>query len=53
MPKVKEFIHRATWAMGTPERKKLEEFFKDHIRPHVPLAQMFHFLTETNVKRHG
>ncbi|HMO36317.1 MAG TPA: hypothetical protein PKA06_09760 [Gemmatales bacterium] len=28
LPKVKEFIHRATWAMGTPERKKLTDLFK-------------------------
>lgn len=27
-PKAREFIHRATWAMGTPERKKLDEVFK-------------------------
>jgi hypothetical protein len=45
LPKAREFIHRATWAMGTPERKKLEEFFKehssrDHKRPNVPVAQM-------------
>lgn len=40
LPKVKEFIHRATWAMGTPERKKLEELFKNHIQSHVPCAEM-------------
>jgi hypothetical protein len=41
LPKVKEFVHRATWAMGTPERKKLEEFFKEEdIRPPIPFAQM-------------
>jgi hypothetical protein len=40
LPKVREFIHRATWAMGTPERKKLEELFKNHIRPHIPFPQM-------------
>jgi hypothetical protein len=40
LPKVKEFIHRATWAMGTPERKRLEELFKNEIRPHIPVAQM-------------
>src|SRR5262249_34023387 len=33
LPKAKEFIHRATWATGTPERKMLEELFKNHIRP--------------------
>jgi hypothetical protein len=40
LPKVKEFIHRSTWAAGTPERKKLEELFKNHIRPRVPFPQM-------------
>jgi predicted nucleic acid-binding Zn-ribbon protein len=28
LPKVKEFVHRATWALGLPERKKLDEVFK-------------------------
>lgn len=27
LPKLREFVHRATWAAGTPERKKLGEFF--------------------------
>ena len=40
LPKVREFIHRATWAMGTPERKKLDELFKNHIGPHIPFPQM-------------
>ena len=40
LPKVKEFIHRATWALGTPERKKLEELFKDHVQPQVPFPEM-------------
>ena len=40
LPKVKEFIHRATWAMGLPERKKLEELFKNHIQPQVPFSEM-------------
>jgi hypothetical protein len=40
LPKMKEFIHRSTWVTGTPERKKLEEIFKEHIRPRVPFPQM-------------
>jgi hypothetical protein len=40
LPKVKEFIHRAIWALGSPERKKLEEIYKNHIRPHIPFPQM-------------
>jgi hypothetical protein len=40
LPKVRDFIHRSTWAMGTPERKQLEEFFKNDIRPDIPVAEM-------------
>jgi hypothetical protein len=40
VPKVREFIHRATWAAGAPERKKLEELFKDYIRPRIPFPHM-------------
>ncbi len=36
-PKAREFIHRATWAMGTPERKKLDEVFKH--KQHTDLTQ--------------
>jgi hypothetical protein len=40
LPKAREFIHRATWIMGTPERKQLEEVYKNHIQPHVPFPGM-------------
>jgi hypothetical protein len=40
LPKAREFIHRSTWAAGTPERKELEELFKNHVRPRVPFPQM-------------
>jgi len=40
LPKANEFIHRAVWALGTPERKKLDEFFKEHTGPDLPIAQM-------------
>ena len=40
LPKVRDFIHRSTWAKGAPERKKLEELFKDPIRPPISIAQM-------------
>jgi hypothetical protein len=40
LPKLREFIHRATWALGTPERKKLEEFFKSADRSQVSLAEL-------------
>jgi hypothetical protein len=35
LPKMRDYIHRATWAVGTPEKKKLEEIYKHHIRPRV------------------
>jgi hypothetical protein len=40
LPKAREFIHRATWATGTPERKRLAELFKHDVRPDIPLPQM-------------
>jgi hypothetical protein len=40
LPKAKEFIHRATWATGSPERKKLGELFKNHVEPRVPFPEM-------------
>jgi hypothetical protein len=40
LPKAKEFVHRATWALGTPEKKKLGELFKDGLQPDVPLPNM-------------
>jgi uncharacterized protein YoxC len=40
LPKVREYIHRAIWALGAPERKQLEELHKNHIEPHIPFPQM-------------
>jgi len=40
LPKVREFIHRATWATAAPERKRLEEIVTTHIEPRVPHPQM-------------
>ena len=40
LPKVREFIHRATWALAVPERKRLEELFRNHIEPRVPFPEM-------------
>jgi hypothetical protein len=37
---VREFIHRATWALGIPERRRLEEVFRNHIEPRIPLPDM-------------
>jgi uncharacterized protein YoxC len=39
LPKMREFIHRATWALGTPERKELGELFKNYIQHHVPFGE--------------
>src|SRR5437899_465427 len=46
LPKAKEFIHRAIWAKGTPERKKLDEFFKNPIGAHLPLPEIDKVLEE-------
>jgi hypothetical protein len=40
LPKVREFIHRATWSLGIPERKKLEAIIKDYIEPQVPFPEL-------------
>jgi hypothetical protein len=46
LPKAKEFIHRAIWAKGTPERKQLDEFFKNPIGPHIPPPEIDKVLEE-------
>jgi hypothetical protein len=51
LPKAKEFIHRATWAKGTPERKRLNEIFKNNAEAPVPLHQMDKVLEELEVLR--
>jgi hypothetical protein len=38
LPKAREFIHRAVWALGVPERKRLEEVHRAHIEPRIPFA---------------
>ena len=45
VPKLREFVHRATWATGTAERKALAEVFEKHIQPRVPLPQANELLT--------
>jgi len=42
LPKVREFVHRATWAAGVPERKRLEEIVKNHIEPRIPFPDLDH-----------
>jgi hypothetical protein len=46
LPRVREFIHRSVWALGTPERKQLEELYKNHIQPQIPFTQMEKVLTQ-------
>lgn len=40
LPKVREYLHRATWALGLAERKRLEDLFKGHIEPRIPFPGM-------------
>jgi hypothetical protein len=37
IPKMKDFIHRSVWALGSPERKRLEEVYNNQIQPHIPI----------------
>ncbi|MBX9627893.1 MAG: hypothetical protein K2X82_29105 [Gemmataceae bacterium] len=46
LPKMREFVHRATWATATPERKRLEDIVKNHIEPRVPFAGVNRFYEE-------
>jgi hypothetical protein len=39
-PKAKEFVHRATWLTGDPERKSLGEIFKDGLHPGTPASRL-------------
>jgi hypothetical protein len=45
VPKAREFIHRATFALAQPERKSLEEIFKTQVEPRVPFAGVDEFRT--------
>lgn len=40
LPKVREFVHRATWALAVPERKALEDVFKQYIETRKPHPEM-------------
>ena len=37
---MREFIHRAIWAPGIPERKKMEAIYKEHIQPQIPFPEL-------------
>jgi len=51
LPKANEFIHHAIWSKGKPERKRLDEFFKNPIGPHLPLAEIDRVLEEMEILR--
>jgi hypothetical protein len=38
LPKVREFVHRATWAAAAEDRRQLAAIAKQHIEPRVPFA---------------
>lgn len=40
VPKLREFVHRATWAMGAAERKKLADLYDNHVKPRIPAPQI-------------
>jgi hypothetical protein len=40
IPKAREFIHRATWALGVPERKRLADIVRSHLEPRVPFPDV-------------
>ena len=51
LPKVNEFIHHAVWAKGKPERKRLDEFFKNPLGPHIPVSEIDTVLEEMEILR--
>jgi hypothetical protein len=51
LPKANEFIHRATWAAGTPERKRLGELFKNPVGPQTPLPRANEVMQELEFLR--
>jgi hypothetical protein len=51
LPKANEFIHRATWAAGTPERKRLGELFKNPIGTQASLPPAEEVLQELEYLR--
>jgi hypothetical protein len=51
LPKASEFIHRATWALGTPERKRLGELFKEAVGTPTSLPPAVEVLPELEMLR--
>jgi len=46
LPKLRDALHRSVWAVGAPERKRLEALYEDHIQPRVPFPRMAEVLKE-------
>jgi len=40
VPKVREFVHRATWAVAAAERKRIGDLIKSHVEPRIPFPDM-------------
>jgi hypothetical protein len=51
VPKMKDFIHRSIWAMGSPERKRLDELYNDHIQPRISFPQIDEVLKQLDELR--
>jgi hypothetical protein len=51
LPGAKDFIRRATWATGTPERRRLGEFFKHADGFSIPCTERDEMLEELEVLR--
>jgi hypothetical protein len=43
LPKARDFIHRSTWAAGTPERKRAEEVVSAYLKPRAPFDAIEEF----------
>jgi hypothetical protein len=51
VPKMKDFSHRSIWAMGSPERKRLEELYNEHIQPRISFPQIDEVLKQLDELR--
>jgi hypothetical protein len=51
LPKASDFIHRATWAAGTPERKRLGELFNNPVGTQASLPPAGEVLQELEILR--
>jgi hypothetical protein len=51
VPKMKDFIHRSIWSMGSPERKRLEELYNGHIQPRIPFPKIDEVLKQLDELR--